>query len=82
MERFGEVMDVLGKDARVQLEEVLDAGGDSVVMIFRFAGEARASGLQHEYRWGFVCRVSERRIAYIHAYLDPDEALEAAGLEK
>ncbi len=80
VERFREVMDVLGKDARVQLEEVLDAGGDTVVMIFRFTGEARASGLHLEYRWGFVCRVNEQRIAYIHAYLDPAEALEAAGL--
>ncbi len=80
VERFGEVMDVLGKNAKVEVEEVLDAGGDSVVMIFRFTGEARASGLHHDYRWGFVCRVSERRIAYIQAYLEPDRALEAAGL--
>ena len=35
-ERFVEVMDVLGKNAKVEVEEVLDAGGDSVVMIFRF----------------------------------------------
>ena len=75
-------MDVLGKDAKVEVEEVLDAGGDLVALIFRFTGEARASGIQHDYRWGFVCRVSERRIAYIQAYLDPDEALEAAGLSE
>jgi ketosteroid isomerase-like protein len=82
VERFREVMDVLGKDARVQVEDVLDAGGDSVVMIFRFVGEARASGLRYDYRWGFVCRVSEHRITYLQAYLDPDEALEAAGLSE
>jgi len=78
--RFVEVMDVLGKDARAELEKLYDAGGDSVVMIFRFTGEARASGIQHDYRWGFLCRVVERRITYIQAYLEPERALEAAGL--
>jgi ketosteroid isomerase-like protein len=81
-ERFREIMDALGKDAKVEVEEVLDAGGDSVAMIFRFTGKASASGLPIDYRWGFVCRVSERRIAYLQAYLDPDLALEAAGLSE
>jgi ketosteroid isomerase-like protein len=81
-ERFVEVMDVLGTDAKVEIEELLDAGDDVVVMIFRFTGEARASGLHHDHRWGFVCRVSERQVAYIQAYLDPDRALEAAGLSE
>jgi ketosteroid isomerase-like protein len=82
VERFVEVMDVLGKDATVEVEELLDAGTDSVVMVFRFAGKARASGIHHDHRWGFVCRMREGQIAYIRAYLDPNEALEAAGLEE
>ncbi len=45
---------LLGKDAKVEVEELIDAGGDSVVMIFRFTGEARASGIRHDYRWGYV----------------------------
>ena len=80
VDRFVEVMDVLGRDARAELEELHDAGGDSVVMLFRFTGEARASGLPHDYRWGFLCRVRERQITYIQAYLEPERALEAAGL--
>ncbi len=79
-ERFVEIMEVLGRNARVRVEEILDAGGDSVVMIFRFAGEARASGIRHDYRWGFVCRLKEARIRYIQAYLEPERALKAAGL--
>jgi ketosteroid isomerase-like protein len=82
VERFVEVMDVLGRNATVEVEEVLDAGDDTVVMIFRFAGEARASGIRHEYRWGFVCRVNEGRIGYIQAYLEPESALAAAGLAR
>ena len=80
VDRFVEVLDVLGKDARAELEELLDAGGDSVVMLFRFTGEGRASGIHHDYRWGFLCRVRERKITYIQAYLEPERALEAAGL--
>jgi ketosteroid isomerase-like protein len=81
-ERFVEILDVLGKDARAEVEELLDAGGDSVVMIFRFTGEARSSGLRHDYRWGFLCRVKELQIIYIQAYLEPERALEAAGLSE
>ena len=82
VERFEEIMDVLGKDARADVEELLDAGDDSVVMIFRFTGEARSSGIRHSYRWAFHCRVKELQITYIQAYLDPDQALEAAGIEE
>ena len=82
VDRFVEVMDVLGKDARAEVEELLDAGGDSVVMIFRFTGEARSSGIRHDYRWGFVFRVNDRRITYIQGYLEPERALEAAGLRR
>jgi ketosteroid isomerase-like protein len=80
--RFAEVMDVLGKDAKVEVEELLDGGEDSVVLIFRFTGEARASGIHHDYRWGFVCRVEDQQITYIQAYLEPEKALEAAGLSE
>jgi ketosteroid isomerase-like protein len=78
--RFVEVMDVMGKEAKVEVEELLDAGENSVVLICRFTGEARASGLHHDYRWGFVCRVADQQITYIQAYLEPESALEAAGL--
>jgi ketosteroid isomerase-like protein len=79
VERFTEVMEILGKDAKVEVEELVDAGEGLVVMVFRFTGEARASGLQHDYRWGFVCRVENRQIAYLQAYLDPEQALAVAG---
>jgi ketosteroid isomerase-like protein len=78
--RFTEVMDILGKDAKAEVEALHDAGADSLVLIVRFTGEARASGIQHDYRWGFLCRVRDRQVTYIQAYLDPASALEAAGL--
>src|SRR5438046_10765251 len=62
IERFAEVMEVLGKDAEVEVEELFDCGDGRVVMIFRFRGVARASGIRHEYRWGYVCRVRDGRL--------------------
>src|SRR5262245_24335402 len=79
VERFVEVMEVLGKDARVEIEELFDCGDDRVVMIFRFSGEARASVIRHNYRWAFLCRVRDGQIDYLQAYLDPEAAREAAG---
>jgi ketosteroid isomerase-like protein len=77
VERFDDVMEVLGKEAKVDVEQLVYPGGDRVVMIFRFTGEARASGIPHDYRWGFVCRVRNGQIDYIQAYLEPALALEA-----
>jgi ketosteroid isomerase-like protein len=82
VERFEDFMEVLGKDAEVDVERLVDPGGDRVVMIFRFTGKARASGIPHDYRWGFVCRVCHGQIDYIQAYLEPELALEAAGLKE
>jgi ketosteroid isomerase-like protein len=82
VERFGEIMEVLGKEAEVDVEQLVDSGGDRVVVIFRFTGEARASGIRHDYRWGYVCRVRNGQIDYIQAYLEPEGALEAAGLRQ
>jgi ketosteroid isomerase-like protein len=82
IERFDEILEVLGEESQVELEQVLDAGGNQVVSIFRFTGQARASGLHHEYRWGYVFRIPGGRVDRIQAYLDPEEALEAVGLSE
>ena len=82
VKRFDEVLEVLGEESRVEVEQVLNGGGDQVVSIFRFRGVARASGIHHDYRWGYVWRLQEGQIVYMQAYLDPEEALEAAGLSE
>ena len=82
VERFAEVLEVLGKNAHVEVEELFDCEDDWVLMTFRFSGEARASGIRHDYRWGFLCRVCDGQVDYIQAYLDPEEALQAAGLRE
>ena len=61
VERFVEIMELLGKDAQLEVEELFDCPGDRVVMIFRFWGEGRASGIRHDYRWAFEYRIRDGR---------------------
>src|SRR5690242_1345770 len=82
IERFAEVLEVMGKDAKIEVEELIDGGQGRVVLILQFRGEARASGIHHEYRWGYIARVHDGQVDYLHAYLDPNEALQAAGLRE
>jgi ketosteroid isomerase-like protein len=82
LERFDEFLEVFGEDARTTTEQVLDAGGDRVALIFRLTGRGRASGIPHDHRWGYLCRVRDGQIYFMQAFLDPDEALEAAGLRE
>jgi ketosteroid isomerase-like protein len=82
VQRFDEVLEVLGEGSQVEVEQLLDAAEDQVVLIFRFRGVARASGIHHDYRWGYVCRVRDGQIVYMQAYLEPEKALEAAGLSE
>ena len=82
IERFDEVLEVLGKEGQLELEDVLDPGGDHIVLIFRFRGKARTSGIDVDYRWGYSLRIRNGQIDYIRAYLEPERALEDAGLSE
>ena len=82
LKRFDEFLEVYGEDASSTTEQVLDAGEDRVVVIFRFNASGRASGIRNEYRWGYLCRVGDGQVVYMQAYLEPEQALEAAGLRE
>jgi ketosteroid isomerase-like protein len=69
------------EDFTVTVERVLDAGECQVALI-RFCSQGSASGVPHEHLWGYVVGVQDGRIAYLHAYYEPSEALEAAGLRE
>jgi ketosteroid isomerase-like protein len=75
-------LDVLGDedDIAITVEDVLDVGERQVPLV-RFRGHARTSRVPFEHLWGYVVEVREERIAYLRAYYEPGEALEAAGLQ-
>jgi ketosteroid isomerase-like protein len=82
IKRSDEFLEAFGEDASTTTEQVLDAGGDRVVIIFHFSVRGRASGIPDDYRWGFLCRVREGRVTFFQAYLEPHQALAAAGLSE
>jgi ketosteroid isomerase-like protein len=76
-------LDVLGdeEDIQVTVEEVFDAGERQVPFV-RFKGHATASGIPFDHLWGYVVEVRDGQLAYIRAYYEPNDALEAAGLSE
>jgi ketosteroid isomerase-like protein len=55
--------------------------GDSVLVLSRFAGRGRGSGVEVDAPLGIVFDLRGCKISRIRAFLDHDEALRAAGLE-
>jgi|SRR5215211_985560 len=65
----------------ISVERVLDAGERQVPLI-RFRSRGSSSGVPHEHVWAYVVGVKEGRIAYLRAYYEPSDALEAVGLSE
>jgi ketosteroid isomerase-like protein len=74
-------LEVLGdeKDISATVEDVLDAGARLVPLV-RFQGRTPGGGLPFDHWWSYVVELKDEQIAYMHAYYEPHEALEAAGL--
>ena len=64
----------------VEVEDVLDAGGDRVAVVARETGEGKGGGVQLTNRWGGGATVRDRKIVHTMVYRKPEEALEAVGL--
>ena len=63
------------------LEEFRDLG-ERLVVIGRFGGRGRASGAEIDAPISFLADFKEGRIFRMTDYLDPDKALEVAGLSQ
>jgi ketosteroid isomerase-like protein len=69
---------------RWQVEDfrVFDGGQDRVVGVFRIVGTGKHSGAPVEHEIGLAYRIREGKLWRMRSYLDPAEALEAAGLSE
>jgi ketosteroid isomerase-like protein len=67
---------------RFDFEDVLDAGGDRMVLLFHLHGRGKDSGAVFEERPAWVQTIRDGRVVRIEAYLDRADALEAAGLRE
>jgi ketosteroid isomerase-like protein len=65
-----------------QIERLIDAGNDRVVGVFRQSATGKESGVPVEVRLGTVYELKAGQIVRMRIYLDPAEALEAAGLSE
>jgi ketosteroid isomerase-like protein len=74
-----EVWDVL--DTEFKFPEVRDVG-DQVVALGQARGRGRGSGVPAETPLGYVVDFRGGKAIRIRSYLDPEEALEAAGLRE
>jgi ketosteroid isomerase-like protein len=63
-----------------QVERLIDAGNDRVVGVFRQSATGKESGVPVEVRLATIYELEGGRIVRMRIYLDPTEALEAAGL--
>jgi uncharacterized protein len=76
---LGDVREVY-PDFRVEPERFVDAGEDIVVI--GIARGTSASGLEAQWRQGYVWTVRDGRAIRFRWFNDPKEALEAIGLEE
>jgi ketosteroid isomerase-like protein len=63
---------------RMEVAEVLDAGGQDVLVILRQSGRGRGSGVPVEGDMGWMYSLRGREIVSVRLLADPDAALRAA----
>jgi len=66
-------------DLRLEVEEVIDAGGDRVVLLVWVSGRGEGSAIPVRHRYG---RCGPCPLERSDSHLDPAEAIEAAGLSE
>jgi len=68
-------------DVRVEAEEYRELDGDRVLVLNKFSGRAKRSGLQIDQRAAEVFEIHDGRVTRIVQYADRDRALADLGLE-
>lgn len=69
-------------DFKVEPVELIDAGEDNVVAVFRFSGRAKLSGVVRDQTAAVVYTIRDGKIAGGLEYATRGEALKAAGLSE
>jgi ketosteroid isomerase-like protein len=69
---------------RVEVKQVIDLGGDDVLVVTTVAGHPLAATEREAqlFDWAFIISVREGRILRIHSFFDKGRAFEAAGLSE
>jgi ketosteroid isomerase-like protein len=70
------------EEFRYEPHEILDLGGDCLLLIGRVKGAGRGSGVVVDSEWALLATVSNGRLSREQNFLDRGEAFEAAGLQE
>ena len=73
-------IDATFEDWHTEDEEYLDAGGDRLLLLYRIVGRGKGSGVPIDQRIAILWTVRGEQLALGVAYLEPEEAMRAAGL--
>src|SRR5437763_13529196 len=82
---FGEAIDDLNatwEEWRQEIDDILDAGDDDVVVLVRLVATGRQSGALVEQPWAMVITVTGGKLIASRTFLDRHRALKAVGLEE
>jgi hypothetical protein len=66
-------------DLRFEVSEIRDLG-DRILAVGQMRGRGAESGVEIESPWAYLIQVTNGKATHVRTYLDPKEALEAAGL--
>jgi ketosteroid isomerase-like protein len=78
---FRRLRDEAWEDRRVEVDELIDAPPDRVVVIGRMRGRGRASGVEVEARTAVVWTLRDGQATRVTLYKTRDEAVQAVGLK-
>jgi ketosteroid isomerase-like protein len=68
-------------DVQMEVEELIEADDETVLVVFRIHARGKASGAPVEMRLAHLITVRGGKAVRMKAYLDPEEARRAARLE-
>jgi ketosteroid isomerase-like protein len=77
---FGDWFATFDRDARFDIEEIIDLDDFSVPLVAKHHASGRASGVMVEEKVIWVYRLREGRVTHLTAYDSRADALEAVGL--
>jgi ketosteroid isomerase-like protein len=78
---FGDWFAMFDRDARFDVEKVVEVDESSVVLIATHIARGRASGIEVEDEVVWLCRLRAGKIVNVHLFDTGEEALKAVGLE-
>ena len=67
---------------RQELDDFLDAGKDTVVVLGHLVAQGQSSGIPVEGNWAALVKLREGQIASTRFFLNRSDALEAAGISE